>query len=186
MDVKMGHLSAKIIRTAGWFGYKDPIAANKQASQIHIYFTLFQWNWLFLKIDEKWYPNVLTGWTYPGDLLVRRRRRLLREEGEEQVSVSPRNQTRTMELVAGCLALAWPVFLAHPSPDPARWSGFRISVLSLSLWRYCYAIILGPVRHGGAARGLHRQASTVAEGVAESEVRPTYLTVLITFDEVAE
>ena len=29
-------------------------------------------------------------------------------------------------------------------------------------------------------------ASTVAEGVAESEVRPTYLTVLITFDEVAE
>ena len=29
-------------------------------------------------------------------------------------------------------------------------------------------------------------ASTVTEGVAESEVRPTYLTVLITFDEVAE
>ena len=29
-------------------------------------------------------------------------------------------------------------------------------------------------------------ASTVAEGVAESEVRPTYLTVLITFDGVAE
>ena len=53
------------------------------------------------------------GWTYPGDLLVRRRRRLLREEEEKQVSVSPRNQTRTMELVAGCLALAWPVLLAH-------------------------------------------------------------------------
>ena len=179
MDVKMGHLSAKIIRTAGWFGYKDPIAANKQASQFPIYFTLFQWNWLFLKIDEEWYTNVLTGWTYPGDLLVRRRRRLLREEGEEQVSVSPRNQTRTMELVAGCLALAWPVFLAHPSPDPARWSGFRISVLSLSLWRYwdLYAM--------EGLRGVYI-ASTVAEGVAESEVRPTYLTVLITFDEVAE
>ena len=29
-------------------------------------------------------------------------------------------------------------------------------------------------------------ASTVAEGVAESEVRPTYLTILITFDGVAE
>ena len=29
-------------------------------------------------------------------------------------------------------------------------------------------------------------ASTVTEGVAESEVRPTYLTVLITFDGVAE
>ena len=29
-------------------------------------------------------------------------------------------------------------------------------------------------------------ASTVAEGVAEFEVRPTYLTILITFDGVVE
>ena len=29
--------------------------------------------------------------------------------------VSPRGQTRTMELVAGCLARAWPVLLTGPS-----------------------------------------------------------------------
>ena len=35
-------------------------------------------------------------------------------------------------------------------------------------------------------RGVYIAASTVAEGVAKSEVRPTYLTILITFDGVAE